>query len=158
MFAAEGLAQTCYLLYADSPSGLGPDEVVFSRWSTGGGDGKKGKGKDDESKLGKWVDALREWERGAGKWRKGGIWGSHEQADHLPPGVRHVEPMVKKPADRDYWLRRPEHVLRPEVRAASILVSRFLVLTRPRVGGGKLVRPLAYDERCQMARTGMGSV
>ncbi|KAG8891372.1 hypothetical protein FRB99_003638, partial [Tulasnella sp. 403] len=32
MYAAEGLAQTCWLLYADAVTGLGPDEVVFSRW------------------------------------------------------------------------------------------------------------------------------
>lgn len=32
--AAEGLAETCYQLYADQPSGLGPNEVVFQ----GGGE------------------------------------------------------------------------------------------------------------------------
>jgi hypothetical protein len=29
MWAAEGLAQTCYLTYADQPVGLGPDEVMI---------------------------------------------------------------------------------------------------------------------------------
>ncbi|KAG9033888.1 hypothetical protein FRB95_014091 [Tulasnella sp. JGI-2019a] len=115
MYAAEGLAQTCWLLYADSTSGLGPDEVVFSRWPSppaGGGGPDAGKGERD---LGRWVDALAEWERGAVRWRKGGIWGKHEQADKLPPGVRNVEPVPGRPNERDYWLRRPEHLLRPEV-------------------------------------------
>lgn len=124
MYVAEGLAQTCWLLYADSASGLGPDEVVFSRWSTTPAEGGGPDAGKDERDLGRWVDALAEWERGASRWRKGGVWGKHEQADKVPPGVRNVEPALGRPNERDYWLRRPEHLLRPEVMQDRSLEAR----------------------------------
>lgn len=48
MLAAEGLAESCYQMYADQPTGLGPNEVLFY----GGGE--------------LWIRRLREW-RMAGK-------------------------------------------------------------------------------------------
>lgn len=111
MYAAEGLAQTCWLLSADSPSGLAPDEVVFTRWPK-----QAGQQKDDPT-TGRWSDILAEWEKFPSR-RKGGIWGAHDQAERLPPGVRDVHPVTDM-NERDYWLRRPEHGLRPEVRSAS---------------------------------------
>lgn len=123
MYAAEGLAQTCWMLYADAKTGLGPDEVVFSRWATTPADGggtTEGGGSKPEREAGRWVNALTEWEKGVAKWRKGGIWGSHEQADKLPPGLRTVEPVPGRPEERDYWLRRPENLLRPEVGLGSL--------------------------------------
>jgi len=44
-WAAEGLANTCWLTYHDSKTGLGPDEMYFST-----------------SSPMKWVDALRTWD------------------------------------------------------------------------------------------------
>ncbi|KAG8883136.1 hypothetical protein FRB99_004612, partial [Tulasnella sp. 403] len=71
--------------------------------------------KAEEIRQGRWIEALGEWEKGAARWRKGGVWGSHEQADKVPPGVRDVHPVPGDPSNRDYWLRRPENLLRPEV-------------------------------------------
>ncbi|KAF4586522.1 hypothetical protein EYR38_010801 [Pleurotus pulmonarius] len=51
-WAAKGLAQTCWITYADQATGLGPDGVQF----------------DDQSR--RWVDVLAEWEGGG---RKGGV-------------------------------------------------------------------------------------
>lgn len=50
-WAAEGLAYTCYLTYADQRSGLGPDGVQMSD-------------------AGKWVDFVRVWESGG---RRGAV-------------------------------------------------------------------------------------
>jgi mannosyl-oligosaccharide alpha-1,2-mannosidase len=44
LWAAEGLAHTCWLTYADSPTGLGPDEAVFPTWTSE-----------------RWVDVLDQW-------------------------------------------------------------------------------------------------
>ncbi|KAF8527047.1 glycoside hydrolase [Gautieria morchelliformis] len=36
MWAAEGLADTCWVMFADRPSGLGPEIVVFDSWARTG--------------------------------------------------------------------------------------------------------------------------
>lgn len=90
-WAAEGLANTCYLQYAEQVSGLGPDESDFSSYRM--------------AQPKKWMDAVRRWERSG---RKGGA----------PPGVRGDKPMQSSSngAPRDYHLRTPTYLLRPEVR------------------------------------------
>lgn len=96
--AAEGIAQTCYLSYADQPSGLGPDAIVMRR------------GKSGEIR---WMDAMQ-------RWKASGQSGS-------PPGVGDKRPWVGNPkaknvlekqADtisRDYSIRNTAYYLRPEV-------------------------------------------
>ena len=98
LWAAEGIAQTCYLSYADQPSGLGPDAVVMRR------------GKSGEIR---WMDAMQ-------RWKASGQPGS-------PPGVGDKRPWVGNPkaknvlekqADtisRDYSIRNTAYYLRPEV-------------------------------------------
>ncbi|KAG8980586.1 hypothetical protein FRB90_007618 [Tulasnella sp. 427] len=148
MWAAEGLAQTCWAISMDSQTGLGPDEVVFARWPTTRPKGKDGKPipvtpeqqNEEERRAGRWVDALAEWERTSNsRWRKGGVWGTHEEANTVPPGVRSVVPIVlgaergegkdkdkegKGMGKRDYWLRRPENALRPEVVESLYILWR----------------------------------
>lgn len=43
MWAAEGLAETCWAISVDQETGLGPDEVVFGKWGS-----TREKGKDGE--------------------------------------------------------------------------------------------------------------
>lgn len=43
MWAAEGLAETCWVVSVDQETGLGPDEVAFGRWGS-----SREKGKDGE--------------------------------------------------------------------------------------------------------------
>lgn len=92
MWAAEGLAQTCYLSYADSESGLGPDEIWMSTTP-------------DPPTL--WLDALEEWKYNAsrrhGRWRK-----------FMAPGLQRQKPM-KDVSERDYTLKQKNYLLRPEV-------------------------------------------
>lgn len=95
LWAAEGLAQACYVLYADAATGLAPDEVLVAH---GGA-----------THAGRWADRLREWEDAG---RPGGV----------PPGVGAVKPTGERGAGgagaRGYgaragkagWLLRPEAV------------------------------------------------
>ncbi|KAH7885871.1 glycoside hydrolase family 47 protein [Phlebopus sp. FC_14] len=98
LWAAEGIAQTCYLTYADQPSGLGPDTVSMR---VGGKFGET-----------RWMDAMREWKKG----------GSVD----LPPGVKEKRPWTADPRattakerdvaaiKRDYGIRNVAYYLRPE--------------------------------------------
>ncbi|KAF5346464.1 hypothetical protein D9756_010070 [Leucocoprinus leucothites] len=84
-WAAEGLAHTCYLTYADSRSGLGPDEVQMND-------------------AGKWMDFVRGWERVG---RPHAIPpGLKEPAPVRKPGKDTRDYFVKRPA---YYLR-PETI------------------------------------------------
>ncbi|KAF9218511.1 glycoside hydrolase family 47 protein [Gyrodon lividus] len=108
LWAAEGIAQTCYLTYADQPSGLGPDVVAMR---VGGKFGET-----------RWMDAMR-------KWKKSGQVGS-------PPGVGDKHPWVGNPTattarerevdtmKRDYGVKNMAYYLRPEA------VESFYILWR----------------------------
>lgn len=106
MWAAEGLAQTCYLTYADQPAGLGPDEIIV--FST------PDRKEPNKQMLGgqRWIYALEKW-KAAG-------------ARETPPGLARNEPVVYSEAERksgrdsgtsekDYRLIKPGYLLRPEV-------------------------------------------
>lgn len=80
LWAAEGLAETCWLTYVDQPSGLGPDEVTFllrgqrvpmKTKATTMESGRVGVKKDDDMGVAEWGwGSLWNWvwERGSG-WR-----------------------------------------------------------------------------------------
>lgn len=119
MWAANGLAYTCYLAYADQESGLGPDVLQMTRGGR------------------RWVEALREWE--------GGVEGVNEDEaeveveagvgivgkrgrEGVPPGLG--EPArerngtwVEKETKRDYYDYRRQYMLRPEVSLRSFLLD-----------------------------------
>ena len=90
MWAAQGLAYTCWITYADHASGLGPDEMVMEDWD------------DDPAGVhGRWIDHVEEWKS---KGSPGGV----------PPGLRESE--AKGRGHRDYTARKGSYLLRPEVR------------------------------------------
>lgn len=107
MWAAEGLAQTCYLTYADQPVGLGPDEVMI--YST------PDHTRPNHRVLGgeRWIDVLD-------KWKASGSRG-------VPPGLSQKAPVVyttekerlrllaKEKVERDYHVVKSGYLLRPEV-------------------------------------------
>jgi len=106
LWAAEGIAQMCYLSYADQPSGLGPETVTMRI------------GKSGEIR---WMDAMQEW-------KANGQSGS-------PPGVGDKRPWVGNPKaknvrekqidtiSRDYSIRNTGYYLRPEVWLMSPSLS-----------------------------------
>jgi hypothetical protein len=59
LWAAEGLAHTCWITYADSPTGLGPDEVLFRPPASDSSE----RAQFDRGEW-KWVHKLKKWEEG----------------------------------------------------------------------------------------------
>ncbi|KAF9054465.1 glycoside hydrolase family 47 protein [Panaeolus papilionaceus] len=108
MWAAEGIAQTCWMTYADQPSGLGPDEVTFVPTDTQPGGGVAW------SLL--WFDYLENWKK------------SHIRGP--PPGLAEVQPVVLMAEDtlggttntRDYAAKDPRYLLRPEKTVESLYI------------------------------------
>ena len=106
MWAAEGLAQTCWLIYADQPTGLGADSVIMDTIFVTGGMGEEIK---KETKTLLWMDAVD-------KWRKGGRRG-------VVPGLAPKRPVIfnekdepsTRRAKRDYSIMDGRYLLRPEV-------------------------------------------
>jgi len=98
-WAAEGLAHTCWTMYGESESGLGPEEAEF------------------HSRFMKGVPKTKTWEerwiRSVWKWEDEGSPGGK------PPGVAHLSGLIMKDskesgAKRDYIIRTAHYYLRPE--------------------------------------------
>ena len=94
-WAARGLAYTCYMTYADQPSGLGPDIMVMDSW-TGSGSGR-------------WMDHVNDWIKAG---RPGDV----------PPGL-HEPPPAKGGNGQDYRISRGDYLLRPEVSLCPRVLS-----------------------------------
>lgn len=102
LWAAEGLATTCWMTYADQPSGLAPDEVMMSNSA-------------DREVSYKWIDVLETWKASG--------------ARGVPPGLQDHKAVVYTNQrlhgtgkGRDYILRRAGYLLRPEVRIRMIFL------------------------------------
>lgn len=93
MWAAKGLTETCYLTYADQPSGLGPEEILFV------GSGVS------------WMDAMEKWRKHGGR---GPIPGLGKKVPVVIP-QHDAETQYKKHVQMDYWARDNTYLLRPEV-------------------------------------------
>ncbi|KZW03122.1 seven-hairpin glycosidase [Exidia glandulosa HHB12029] len=88
-WAAEGLAYTCYAMYAEQKHGVGPEDVSFN---TGTGSRR-------------WGPVLKEWEGSA----------ESRLAGAKPPGVGTLAPLVKEgERERDYPYYSNDYLLRPE--------------------------------------------
>lgn len=94
---ARGIAHTCYLTYADMPSGLGADEVMMESFIEGRFD------------QGRWLDRVDIA-------RQSSIPGVIPLAPPLKPVEREA---------RDYILKTPVYLLRPEVCHSRIRRSRL---------------------------------
>ena len=100
LWAASGLADTCWTLYADSPTGLSPDEVIMRSESAS---------EDEWHWDGLWSTQLAQWERN----------GSHGD----PPGLRPAEPVSNETA-REYAPTKTGYLLRPETVESFYLLWR----------------------------------
>lgn len=97
-WVAEGIAHSCYLMYAESVSGMGPEEVVFSSPSSVPESERKW-----SSDL--WVDHFRLWKDS----------GSGEK----PPGVSPLAQLIPSQFSgerKDYFTRSAANYMRPEVK------------------------------------------
>ncbi|KAJ6608238.1 glycoside hydrolase [Mycena sp. CBHHK59/15] len=84
-WAAEGLANTCWAVYADMASGLSADTLMVDQWT--------------EVERGRWAPRIAAWEAAG---RVGGV----------PPGVRDPERRAK--GERGYAALSDVYLLRPE--------------------------------------------
>ena len=95
---ARGIAHTCYLTYADMPTGLGADEVVMESFVEG------------RLHMGQWLSHVD----------------IAQQSSDIP-GVSRLAPSLKSGEGeaRDYHLKSPVYLLRPEVCRSHIHRSRL---------------------------------
>jgi hypothetical protein len=137
LWAAEGLAHTCWVMYADQPSGLGPEVVMFEGWGQAAGPTWPPQPNEDW-KQERWMRHVEAWEMGG---RQGG----------KPPGVGDAGMPVKKEQGvmMDYMIWTPSYLLRPEVSTCMVsLLLELILCPDPRVD----VRDVSHDERRQVAR------
>jgi len=122
LWAAKGLAETCWVTYADTQTGLGPDEVRMNAWLDE--EEWRARPKEDRERLGmpgdvyiggKWLAHVDKWKR------EGRVSGS-------PPGTRHQE-REPDPQKRDWSLRigKETYLLRPE---ASNFIGQYSPIQR----------------------------
>ncbi|KAH8103865.1 glycoside hydrolase [Cristinia sonorae] len=140
-WAAEGLANTCWITYADHISGLGPDEVRFSSLDFVFSDDAaayvpKGAQVSEERMgrllRGKWLDHVKEWENAD---RPGGI----------PPGVRDPEPVLN--GQRDYLNNKAGYLLRPETVESFYLLYRTTGDIKWRERGWTIFKAIQHETR-----------
>jgi mannosyl-oligosaccharide alpha-1,2-mannosidase len=149
MWAAEGLAHTCWVTYADQPTGLGPDEMAVLAWGR----------KPEEERKYRWIEAVDKWKGSGGRGIIPGL------ADPVPMIYSEEERRSGNATRRDYVLRKVEYLLRPEVSDAlcceKLWCSRYigrrssrciyygaLLVTRSGGGGGGgSLRPLSEKQR-----------
>ncbi|KAG6896530.1 hypothetical protein C0992_007664 [Termitomyces sp. T32_za158] len=124
LWAAEGLAETCYITYADQPTGLGPDEMIFKTapskktWDSPTSQWRA----NSQGTL--WLDALKVW-------KKSGSRGVPPGLGNKKPVVRDTKRVTGSPRDRDYEIKKVAYLLRPEVRSLSVRLSCNFIITRP---------------------------
>ncbi|KAJ3498804.1 hypothetical protein NMY22_g19569 [Coprinellus aureogranulatus] len=124
LWAAQGLAETCWITYADTKTGLGADEVLMEAWprpqvthTPTTTEEKAGRAfwdnrqqvEDDMNIGGRWVDHLERWEKGG---RKGGV----------PPGVGTVKRAEK--GGREWIAKKSAYLLRPGGCSLRCVVRR----------------------------------
>ena len=93
MWAAKGLTETCYLTYADQPSGLGPEETLFVSGGV------------------RWMKVMEERRK---RGRRGPIPGLGRKVPVVIP-LQDSETEYQKHVQMDYWSRAGAYLLRPEV-------------------------------------------
>ncbi|KAG6909347.1 hypothetical protein DXG01_000947 [Tephrocybe rancida] len=142
LWAAEGLAQTCYLTYADQPTGLGPDEMIFktsatkklwdpvaSQWRT-----------STHGTL--WMDAMKRW-KGSG-------------SRGAPPGLEEKLPIIHEgyapngrssPKDRDYTIKKGAYLLRPETVESLYILWRVTGDLKWRERGWKIFMAIEEETK-----------
>ena len=131
-WAAQGLAYTCWMTYADHETGLGPDVMRMDPVLR----------TEENPYGGLWLYQVEQWEE-AGK--PGGV----------PPGLREGPPMPD--GKRDYRATRAAYLLRPEVRFTTLLPASR-TNGRDIADRGELLPDVAHDWRRGLARAGLGRV
>ena len=135
MWAAEGLAHTCWIMYAEQPSGLGAEVVMFDGWRIYTDPQSSGDWNQQ-----RWMEHVRRWEQDG---RIGG----------KPPGVGNAS-LPRKFKDglpMDYMLLNPNYLLRPEVRIHTPIYLRGMFNRLSSIDLGVYVCVISNNQGCQVA-------
>lgn len=163
-WAAEGLAETCWATYADTPTGLGPDEVSMKAWPVhvpypanretpiSTVEAALHLRQEPEETGSPTVPPLDDpmaigsrWMAHVDKWDKEG------RAGGKPPGTKVIVP-ESDPNKRDWILMKDGYLLRPEVRLSSASWSSSLTFC---ADDRELLCSLEDNWGSAMARAGM---
>ncbi|KAJ7250458.1 glycoside hydrolase family 47 protein [Mycena haematopus] len=158
LWAAAGLAETCYLLYADQPTGLAPDEIIFKRT----GDSRYGlkDGKWLEGGGWRWIDEMEKWRTasvGSGTWK----------GRRLPPGVgEDTKPVVYTELERsrgtgrgrDYGVKKTAYLLRPETVESLYIMWRVTGETKWREMGWRIFEAIERETRTPIGYASLKTV
>ncbi|KAJ7464483.1 glycoside hydrolase family 47 protein [Mycena latifolia] len=159
LWAAAGLAETCYMLYADQPSGLAPDITAFKL----GTSARWGMDKD-----GKWMEGGgRRWIDEVKAWRMGGAGSGTWKGRRLPPGVdENVRPVVYTEFERmhgsgqgrDYSVKQTEYLLRPETIESLYIMWRVTGEAKWREMGWRIFEAIERETRTPIGYASLKTV
>ncbi|KAI1785675.1 seven-hairpin glycosidase [Ganoderma leucocontextum] len=102
MAAAEGLATSCWLLYADMPTGLGPEIAEMN------------------PKSGLWINAVEEWQANGGEGPLPGL----RPKKPIPYTTAAGGSKARVEGPWDYVVKRSEYFLRPETIESMYIMWR----------------------------------
>ncbi|KAI5121758.1 hypothetical protein M0805_009571 [Coniferiporia weirii] len=145
VWAAEGLAYSCWLMYADQETGLAPEEVLFERMDRGrlrpGGEWVPMTAGMQLRQDELWVDAVKRWKAGGAQGKPPGV----------PIGQKGgvAQPMPGSSSDRkDYFALKRKYLLRPETIESLYVMWRTTGDEIWRERGWQIF--LAIEENCRM--------
>ncbi|KAJ7763659.1 glycoside hydrolase family 47 protein [Mycena maculata] len=148
LWAAAGLAETCYMLYADQPTGLGPEQVLFKL----GDSNRWGLAKD-----GRWLEGGgRRWIGEVEAWQAAGAGSGTWKGRRLPPGVgedtkpvvyTELERMHGSGKGRDYGVKQTGYLLRPETVESLYIMWRVTGETKWREMGWRIFEAIERETR-----------
>ncbi|KAJ8508001.1 hypothetical protein ONZ45_g9682 [Pleurotus djamor] len=139
LWAAESLAETCWLIYADQPSGLGPEEVLFvSSWESG------------QETL--WIDAMNRWKV------QGGVGSPPGLAAKLPVVYTGEDGLAGKAQGRDYSVKKPSYLLRPETIESLYLLWRITGDLKWRERGWWIFQSIERETKTPSGYSSVGTV
>ncbi|KAF8967710.1 glycoside hydrolase family 47 protein [Flammula alnicola] len=131
LWAAEGLAQTCWLTYADQPCGLGPDEIMMNTVHS------------ETANSYRWIDAIDKWKGSGGRGIVPGL------ADQRPVIYTEYERLHGTGIGRDYVLRRAGYLLRPETIESLYLLWRVTGDTKWRTRGWTIFEAIERETKTE---------
>lgn len=132
LWAAQGLAYTCWMTYADHAAGLGPDEMYMQAWKD-----------DPEGHQGRWIEHVRAWQK---RGSPGGV----------PPGLQEVK--TEAGARRDYTTRKGAYLLRPETVESFYLLWRLTGDKKWRERGWAVFEAIEREAKTPNGYASVGSV